>query len=120
MKISQSNLLILILWAASVTAVYFTSNSEKQEAVNKYKQTELVVDSLNKELVKLSSERDTIKDKIIVTKTKLKTIKVGYEKELISITNQSIADDVHFFTEYISKVDSGLPSGNNPKSTKSN
>lgn len=41
-----------------------------------------------------------------------------YEKELIDITNQPISSDIRFFTEYLSKTDSGFISSNNPESIK--
>lgn len=41
-----------------------------------------------------------------------------YEKELIDITNQPISSDIRFFTEYLSKTDSGFISSNNPESVK--
>lgn len=41
-----------------------------------------------------------------------------YEKELVDITNQPISSDIRFFTEYLSKTDSGFISSNNPESIK--
>lgn len=41
-----------------------------------------------------------------------------YEKELVDITNQLIASDVVFFTDYLSKVDSGFVDSDNPVTIK--
>ena len=47
---------------------------------------------------------DSLNSEISSSKVKVDVIEHWYEKELTDITNQSIADDVVFFTEYLSEV----------------
>ena len=68
---------------------------------NKY---EMTIDSLNKEIRDLANTNDSILGVIATSNGKIDTIKYTYEKEFINITNQSIANDVVFFTEYLSEV----------------
>ena len=62
---------------------------------NKY---EMTIYSLNKEIRDLANTNDSILSVIATSNGKIDTIKYTYEKELINITNQSIANDVVFFT----------------------
>lgn len=62
------------------------------------------IDSLNSEISLLELERDSLHNVIDSSKVKVDVIEHWYEKELTDITNQSIADDVVFFTEYLSEV----------------
>lgn len=63
----------------------------------------------NKHINPVDTKVDTvfkhINDSIIViidsSNTKIKYINNWYEKELIDITNQSVAADVEFFTKYL-------------------
>lgn len=68
---------------------------------NKY---EMTIDSLNKEVRKLEITNDSLISVITNSKGKIDTINNWYEKEFINITNQPIANDVVFFTEYLSEV----------------
>ena len=65
---------------------------------------EQAIDSLNKEVRKLEITNDSLISVITNSTGKIDTINYWKEKELIDITNQSIADDVVFFTEYLSEV----------------
>lgn len=62
------------------------------------------IDSLNSEISLLKLQRDSLHNVIDSSKVKVNVIEHWYEKELTDITNQSIADDVVFFTEYLSEV----------------
>lgn len=62
------------------------------------------IDSLNSEISLLKLQRDSLHNVIDSSKVKVDVIEHWYEKELTDITNQSIADDVVFFTEYLSEV----------------
>ena len=65
---------------------------------------EMTIDSLNKEIRDLANTNDSILGVIATSNGKIDTIKYTYEKEFINITNQPIANDVVFFTEYLSEV----------------
>lgn len=65
---------------------------------------EMTIDSLNKEIRDLANTNDSILSVIVTSNGKIDTIKYTYEKEFINITNQPIANDVVFFTEYLSEV----------------
>ena len=68
---------------------------------SKYEQA---IDSLNKEVRKLEVTNDSLICAITNSKNKVDTINNWYEKELIDITNQSIAADASFFAEYVSQA----------------
>lgn len=68
-------------------------------------QYEQVIDSLNKEVNKLVVTNDSLQLVIDTAKAKVEVINHWYEKTFVDITNQSIADDVRFFADYVSKVD---------------
>lgn len=73
------------------------SNSDYQSLING-------IDSLNIELDILKLQNDSLRSIIDSSKVKVKVIEHWYEKELSDITNQSIANDVVFFTEYLSEA----------------
>lgn len=62
------------------------------------------IDSLNVELNLLKLQRDSLLNVIDSSKIKVEVIENWYEKELVDITNQPIAADVEFFSNYISEV----------------
>lgn len=74
-----------------------TPNSEYQSLIEK-------MDSLNIELDILKLQRDSLRNVIDSSKVKVEVIEHWYEKKLTDITNQPIAADVEFFTNYISKA----------------
>ena len=73
-------------------------NPDYQNLTNK-------IDSLNVELNLLKLQRDSLLNVIDSSKAKVEVIENWYEKELVDITNQPIASDVVFFTEYLSQAD---------------
>lgn len=72
-------------------------NPDYQNLTNK-------IDSLNVELNLLKLQRDSLLNVIDSSKVKVEIIENWYEKELVNITNQPIAADVVFFSNYISEV----------------
>lgn len=94
-------LVALCLFIFIVSRHYISSAKELQSDYN-----ELVnyIDSLNSEISLLKLQRDSLHNVIDSSKVKVDVIEHWYEKELTDITNQSIADDVVFFTEYLSEV----------------
>lgn len=89
-------ILVVILWFSLRTTP--TDIPDYKELTNK-------IDSLNSELSLLKLERDSLLTVIDSSKVKVEVIEHWYEKELTDITNQSIASDVVFFTEYLSQAD---------------
>lgn len=89
-------ILVVILWFSLRTTP--TDIPDYKELTNK-------INSLNSELSLLKLERDSLLTVIDSSKVKVEVIEHWYEKELTDITNQSIASDVVFFTEYLSQAD---------------
>lgn len=75
-----------------------------KESIPNYEELVNHIDSLNSEISLLELKRDSLHNVIDSSKVKVDVIEHWYEKELTDITNQSIADDVVFFTEYLSEV----------------
>lgn len=94
---------ILILGFLSILAYEFLKINKETRPEPNYKELIEHIDSLNNELNILKSERDSLYNRIDSSKVKVTTINNWYEKELINITNQPIASDVVFFSEYLSK-----------------
>lgn len=90
------------------------------EPTNDYQELIHSLDSLNSKLDSLQIEKDSLVQVIDSSKASVEYINKWYEKTLIDITNQSIASDVVFFTEYISKTDTGFVNSNNSTATKGN
>lgn len=91
-------ILVVILW-------FFLRTIPTDDSVPDYKELTNKIDSLNSELNLLKLERDSLLTIIDSSKVKVEVIEHWYEKELTDITNQSIASDVVFFTEYLSQAD---------------
>lgn len=76
--------------------------------INKHIKREITypdnVDSLQIIIKDLNIKNDSLLNVIDTTKSKIQIIEKIYEKELDSIINQPIANDVAFFTEYLSNA----------------
>lgn len=77
---------------------------DKRPVVPNTTEYEQAIDLLNKEVGKLVIINDSLVTVIDTAKAKVKVIDHWYEKNLIDITNQSVADDVRFFTDYVSEI----------------
>ena len=89
---------LCVLFKGSKTQVpVVTPNPTYQQLVHK-------VDSLKDEINILTLQRDSIYNTIDNSTEKVQTINHWYEKKFTDISNQPIAADVQFFTEYISKA----------------
>lgn len=99
---SRTSLILFGIIVIIIAAIFLKGKEEAprypsyQELINK-------VDSLNGELRELQLERDSLKGSIDSSKVRVEIIENWYEKELINITNQPIASDVKFFSEYLSE-----------------
>lgn len=95
--------IVVILLAIILIGSFFfkdgntSVNPDYQNLTNK-------IDSLNVELNLLELQRDSLLNVIDSSKVKVEVIENWYEKELVDITNQPIAADVEFFSNYISEV----------------
>lgn len=95
---------------------YNNTDNYKEE----YKELLQDVDSLSISIKSLSEEIDSLYTVIDTTKSKVVVIEKEYEKAYTDITNQSIRDDIEFFSNYISQNDTRLSNSNNPSSVKEN
>lgn len=93
--------LIILCLAGLLVWTWLTPTKEPQ---SNYEELVNRIDSLNSEISWLELERDSLYNVIDSSKVKVDVIEHWYEKELTDITNQSIASDVVFFTEYLSKA----------------
>lgn len=99
----SKNLLWLVILCL-VGVLIWTWLTPTKEPQSNYEELVNRIDSLNSEISLLKLERDSLHNVIDSSKVKVDVIEHWYEKELTDITNQSIADDVVFFTEYLSEV----------------
>lgn len=96
-----------LLWLVALCFIgilVYTWLTPTKEPIPNYEELVNHIDSLNSEISLLKLERDSLHNVIDSSKVKVDVIEHWYEKELTDITNQSIADDVVFFTEYLSEV----------------
>lgn len=85
-----------------------------------YRELVLDIDSLSSHIDNITKERDSLSLVIDTAKSKVVIIEKKYEKDYIDITNQSIRDDIEFFSNYLSQNDSRLFNSNNSSSAKEN
>lgn len=85
-----------------------------------YKELVQDIDSLSSHINNITKERDSLSAVINTAKAKVVIIEKKYEKDYIDITNQSIRDDIEFFSNYISQNDARLSNSNSSSSVKEN
>lgn len=123
-KINKIAISIAILLAILIAILYCYYNWGRIENTipyeNKIDSLKLVNDSLSTINIDLTSKIDSLKGEVGVSDSIIIEIDHWYEKGLDSITNQSIADDAQFFSNYLSKIDSGFVNSNNSDSIKEN
>lgn len=95
---------IVVILLAIVLIGGFFFKDENTSVNPDYQNLTNKIDSLNVELNLLKLQRDSLLNVIDSSKAKVEVIENWYEKELVDITNQSIAADVEFFSNYISEV----------------
>lgn len=103
---SNVKTVILIIQLILIGLVFYLiyNNSKTTTPSPEYQSLIEKIDSLNTELNILKLQKDSLLNVIDTSKVKVKVIERWYEKELTDITNQSISDDVVFFTKYLSEV----------------
>lgn len=100
----MSKKLLWLVILCLVGALAWTWLTPTKKPTPNYNELVNYIDSLNSEISLLKLQRDSLHNVIDSSKVKVDVIEHWYEKELTDITNQSIADDVVFFTEYLSEV----------------
>lgn len=101
---SKNLLWLVILCLVGVLIWAWLTPTKEPQPIPDYNELVNHIDSLNSEISLLKLQRDSLHNVIDSSKVKVDVIEHWYEKELTDITNQSIADDVVFFTEYLSEV----------------
>lgn len=101
---SKNLLWLVILCLVGVLIWTWLTSTKEPQPIPDYNELVNHIDSLNSEISLLKLQRDSLHNVIDSSKVKVDVIEHWYEKELTDITNQSIADDVVFFTEYLSEV----------------
>lgn len=101
---SKKLLWLVILCLVGALAWTWLTPTKGPQPIPNHEELVNHIDSLNSEISLLKLQRDSLHNVIDSSKVKVDVIEHWYEKELTDITNQSIADDVVFFTEYLSEV----------------
>ena len=83
-----------------------------------YKELVRSIDSLTNHISLISKANDSLKSVIDTTKFEIIINQENYEKDFIDITNQSIAADARFFSEYLSKDSARFNDSNNSSTTE--
>lgn len=78
------------------------------------------IDSLNIEIVSIKKTNDSLSNIVDTTKQKIIVNNEKYKENYINITNQSLGDDILFFSNYLSESNPRFFSSNNTQSTKVN
>lgn len=99
----MKKLLWVILIIMAIAVIIWRPKHEENITPN-YQELIHRIDSLDSQLNLLKLERDSLYNVIDSSVAKVEVIEHWYEKELIDVTHQSIADDVVFFTEYLSEA----------------
>lgn len=101
---NEKLLWVVILFLVGALVWTWSTPTKEPQPIPNYKELVNHIDSLNSEISLLKLQRDSLHNVIDSSKVKIDVIEHWYEKGLTDITNQSIADDVVFFTEYLSEV----------------
>lgn len=110
--------ILFILTLIGCLILIFKPVKKDVEYTNKVDSLLIVNDSLSIQSSLLRKKIDSLESLSNKVDSVIVEIEHWYEKELINVTNQPISSDIHFFTEYLSKTDSGFVSSNNSKSVK--
>lgn len=112
---------LLVILNFAVIFSYYNWGKTSEDITSYRNQIELLKaqnDSLNFVSSQLTHKVDSLRGEIKDVDSVIVKVNNWYEKELVDITNQPIASDVMFFTDYLSKVDSGFVDSDNPVAIK--
>lgn len=115
-------LVALICIVATIVLMnrFYVPKDKGLRTEEEYRELVLDIDSLSSHIDNITKERDSLSLVIDTAKSKVVIIEKKYEKDYIDITNQSIRDDIEFFSNYLSQNDSRLFNSNNSSSVKEN
>lgn len=114
-------ILVILLLVIGYNIIFrgCTPNKTQEEIyIEKIDSLEIVNDSISYYNSLLLLKIDSLENLSSKVDSVIVEIEHWYEKELIDITNQPISSDIRFFTEYLSKIDSGFVNSDNSKSIK--
>lgn len=111
---------LICIVATMVLMDKFVPKDKGLRTEEEYRELMLDIDSLSSHIDNITKERDSLSLVIDTAKSKVVIIEKKYEKDYIDITNQSIRDDIEFFSNYLSQNDSRLFNSNNSSSAKEN
>lgn len=112
--------LICIVATMVLMDKFYVPKDKGLRTEEEYKELVQDIDSLYSHIYNITKERDSLSTVIDTAKAKVVIIEKKYEKDYIDITNQSIRDDIEFFSNYISQNDTRLSNSNNSSSVKEN
>lgn len=112
--------LICIVATMVLMDKFYVPKDKGLRTEEEYKELVQDIDSLSSHIYNITKERDSLSTVIDTAKAKVVIIEKKYEKDYIDITNQSIRDDIEFFSNYISQNDTRLSNSNNSSSVKEN
>lgn len=112
--------LICIVATMVLMDKFYVPKDKGLRTEEEYRELVLDIDSLSSHIDNITKERDSLSLVIDTAKSKVVIIEKKYEKDYIDITNQSIRDDIGFFSNYLSQNDSRLFNSNNSSSAKEN
>ena len=116
----KSNLAWILIILCLLWYMYELKREVPKQPSDNYQELIHDLDSLSSKLDSVLLERDSLIQVIDTSKANVEYIDKWYEKALIDITNQSVASDVQFFTNYISQTDKGFVDSNNTTAVKGN
>lgn len=111
--------IICVSGTVFITDRYFKPDAPEPPSGN-FKELVEHIDSLNNEIVGIKRTNDSLSGVIDTTKQKIIINNEEYKQRYIDITNQSIGDDIKFFTNYLSKSNPGFSNSNNSETIKAN
>lgn len=112
--------LICIVATMVLMDKFYVPKDKGLRTEEEYRELVLDIDSLSSHIDNITKERDSLSLVIDTAKSKVVIIEKKYEKDYTDITNQSIRDDIEFFSNYLSQNDSRLFNSNNSSSAKEN
>lgn len=112
--------LVCIVATIVLMDYFYVPKDKGLRTEEEYRELVLDIDSLSSHIDNITKERDSLSLVIDTAKSKVVIIEKKYEKDYIDITNQSIRDDIEFFSNYLSQNDERLSNSNNSSSAKEN